>query len=126
MVDTTSAAGAPPIPLHLDELTPEWLSGACGREVTEVTQEPIGEGIGIVGQLARLHLRGDADLPATAIAKMHSLHPENQGIAMHYGLYSTEAGFYTDCAHQMGVRVPAAYHAAAAPDGSTCVLLIED
>lgn len=126
MADTTSAAGAATIPQSLDDLTPEWLSTAFGSEVTDVRQEPIGEGIGIVGQLARLHLQGDPRLPATAVAKMHSLHPENQGIAMHYGLYSTEAGFYTDCAHQMGVRVPTAYHAAASPDGSTSVLLIED
>jgi hypothetical protein len=79
-----------------------------------------------VGQLARLRLTGADDLPASIIAKMHSLHPENQGIAMHYGLYTTEAGFYRDCAHQMGVRVPVSYYADAATDGSTCVLLMED
>lgn len=114
------------IPLRLDDLTPEWLTAALGHEVTGVTFDPIGEGIGIVGQLSRLHLAGDPALPDSVIAKMHSLHPENQGIAMHYGLYTTEAGFYTDCAHQMGVRVPAAHYAAASPDGATCVLLIED
>ena len=65
-------------------------------------------------------------MPSTVIAKMHSLHAENQGIAMHYGLYTTEAGFYTDCAHQLGVRVPRSHHAAASPDGSMCVLLLED
>lgn len=125
MAEITVDAGTGAIPQHLTDLTPEWLTGAMGRRVDDVALEPIGEGIGIVGQLARLHLRGD-DVPATAIAKMHSLHPENQGIAMHYGLYTTEAGFYTDCAHQLGVRVPTSFHAAASADGSTCVLLLED
>jgi aminoglycoside phosphotransferase (APT) family kinase protein len=122
MTDTT----AHEIPIALADLTPGWLSGALGREVTGVEMEPIGEGVGIVGQLARVHLTGADELPATIVAKMHSLHPENQGIAMHYGLYATEAGFYRDCAHQMGVRVPVSYYADASADGSTCVLLMED
>ena len=122
MTDTTALG----VPQRLEDLTPEWLSAAMETEVSGVEMESIGEGVGIVGQLARLRLTGDASLPASVIAKMHSLHPENQAIAMHYGLYSTEAGFYRDCAHQMGVRVPLSYHADAAADGSTCVLLMED
>lgn len=118
------AAGA--IPQLITDLTPEWLTAAIGQRIDDVEIESIGEGIGLVGQLARLHLRGDDGVPTTVIAKMHSLHAENQGIAMHYGLYTTEAGFYTDCAHQLGVRVPRSYHAAASPDGSMCVLLLED
>jgi len=126
MTDIASAPSGAAIPGQLSDLTPEWLTGVMGSEVTAVEMDSIGEGVGIVGQLARLRLTGDSALPASVIAKMHSLHPENQGIAMHYGLYTTEAGFYRDCAHQMGVRVPVSYYADASPDGSTCVLLMED
>ena len=125
MTDSTTP-GAPAIPELITELTPEWLSAALGHEVTSVEMESIGEGVGIVGQLARLQLTGADELPDTIIAKMHSTHDENRGVAMHYGLYTTEAGFYNDCAHQLGVRVPTAYFAASSPDGSANVLLIED
>jgi hypothetical protein len=67
MTDTT----APEIPMALTDLTPEWLSGVMGSEVTGVEMDPVGEGVGIVGQLARLRLTGADDLPASIIAKMH-------------------------------------------------------
>ena len=54
------------IPTSLDHFTPDWLSEALGEEVTAVEIEPVGQGVGILGLLARLHLtyatsRGAAD-----------------------------------------------------------------
>ncbi len=44
------------IPTSLDDFTPEWLSTALREKVTAVEIEPVGQGVGILGLLARLHL----------------------------------------------------------------------
>jgi len=42
------------IPAALEDFTAAWLSHALGEEVTAVEIEPVGQGVGILGVLARL------------------------------------------------------------------------
>src|SRR4051794_27817031 len=65
--------------------------------VSEVEHEPIGEGVGIVGQLARLQLRYEgaaAGAPGTVIVKLPSQFPENRAIGDHFNFYEREGRFY--------------------------------
>ena len=116
------------LPATIDDLTPDWLSAALGVHVTEAHQERIGEGIGLVGELARVHLTyaGPCDLPATMIAKAHTRAADMLPIAAFYGLYTTEVGFYRDVASHFGIRVPACFYADVNTDGTAFILLLED
>src|SRR3954471_19208023 len=65
--------------------------------VTEVEHDTIGEGVGIVGQLARLQLRYEGvalRAPGTVILKLPSQFPENRAVADHFNFYEREGRFY--------------------------------
>ena len=117
-----------PIPATIDDLTPEWLSVALGINVRSATQERIGEGVGIVGELARVRLEYETTGagPATLVAKAHTRAADMLPLAVFYGLFTTEVGFYQDAATSFGVRTPHCYYADVSADGSQCILLLED
>jgi Ecdysteroid kinase-like family len=117
------------IPITIDNIDAAWLSAALGTTVSASHQERIGEGVGLVGELSRVHLTysdPSAGLPATMIAKVHTRAADMLPIAQFYGLYSTEVGFYRDASTGFGVRTPACYYADVSADASQCVLLLED
>jgi hypothetical protein len=115
-----------PIPTSLDGFTPDWLSEALGEEVAAVQIEPVGQGVGILGLLARLHVTTARGATRTMIAKIASSNPETVGIAVHYGFYLNEVQFYRECATTPGLRVPAAYYSDINAAGTEFVLLLED
>lgn len=117
------------IPTSLDDFTPAWLSDALSETITAVEIEPVGQGVGILGLLARLHLtyataRGDR--PSTVIAKIASSNPETVMVAVHYGFYLNEISFYRECASTPGLRTPVLYYGDIDASESSFVLLLED
>ena len=58
-------------PTTPDEITTDWLTNALGHTVNEFRVEPLGEGGGLLGLVARLHIKGQG-LPNTLIAKFTS------------------------------------------------------
>jgi Ecdysteroid kinase-like family len=119
------------IPKTIDDVSADWLSTALGVTVAATTQERIGEGVGLVGELARVHLSyanpADANnYPATMIAKAHTRAADMLPIAAFYGLYTTEVGFYQDASAGFGVRTPKCFYADASADGMQCIILLED
>ena len=65
--------------------------------VSDLTQSLIGDGTGMMAELAKLNLtyRGDQGAaPATLIAKFSSQNPINRDMAMNYNLYEREARFF--------------------------------
>jgi aminoglycoside/choline kinase family phosphotransferase len=118
------------IPTTVGEITVDWLHQVLGRfgTIRQLRAESLGEGVGILGQLARLHLDyvPGTTGPATMIAKCPSPAPENQHLARAMGFYLREVSFYREVAASLTVRVPHAYHADAADDGLPFVLLLED
>ncbi len=113
------------IPTSLDQFTPDWVSEALGEKIAAVEIEPVGQGVGILGLLARLHLTSDG-APRTMIAKIASPNPETVGVAVHYGFYLNEVQFYRECSTTPGLRVPAAYYTDINDDGTAFALLLED
>ena len=95
-----------PLPAMPDGLTPDWLTSAlraaghlpANIAVRDVRCEQIGEGAGMMSELARLHLSydGDAPLPATVVAKFPSRNPTNRDIAMSYNLYEREVRYFAE------------------------------
>ena len=117
-----------PIPASLEDFTPEWLSEALGAEVSAVEIEPVGQGVGILGLLARLHLTyaNGSRGPATMVAKIASSNPETVMVAVHYGFYLNEVQFYRECSSTPGLRVPALHYSDIDASESAFVLLLED
>ena len=105
--------------------------GVIGRDtaVAEVTHEPIGVGVGIVGQLARLGLRYDGPArgaPGSVVLKIPSQYPENRAIGDHFDFYQREGRFYEQIGGKLEVRTPRCYWNHIDPGSQTFALLLED
>lgn len=119
------------IPAQIADISLEWLNEVLAGTVGTVESfsvERLGEGVGILGELARLHLTYTAGGtgPASLIAKCQSPAPENQFLGQVMGFYLREVNFYREVASTLDIRVPAAYHVDASETGVPFVLLIED
>ena len=113
------------IPRTVDDITPAWLSDALGRTVTRVTAEPVGVGVGLVGQLFRLRLECDGD-PKTMVAKLAAPTDDGRFVATVLNMYGREVGFYTELSPRTSIAHPDCYYAAHDPVTQDSALLLED
>ena len=119
------------IPAQATDISAEWLNERLGADfgtVAAVRCEHIGEGVGILGEVARLHLDyadGESG-PATVIAKCQSLFPDNIMLGQMMGFYAREVNFYNQLADQLVMRVPTCHIADMAPEGAPFVLVMEE
>lgn len=125
-----------PIPATMAEVTPEWLTaslrqGGCIREAT-VAAAPrvqIGQGVGILGELARVTLKYDRDepgAPKTLIAKIPTADPGGRGIAQMLGFYEKECRFHSEVGDRVGIRTAHRYYADRDPENVQYIILMED
>ena len=104
------------IPERLEDLTPEWLTGALrggghlspSGTVVSVEQEILGEGEGFMGTIARLRLSYEGgEGPASVVAKMPKL--ENRAFGELVGVYERESCFYEEFSGLVPVSLPLLY-----------------
>ena len=119
------------IPAQVDDITTEWLNSVLGDEFGTIASVEIthfGEGVGILGELARLTLSYEPgqDGPATIVAKCASTSEANQFLAVAMGFYVREVNFYQQLGDRLNIRVPRCFHAASSETGVPFVLLIEE
>ncbi|MEO1063955.1 MAG: hypothetical protein AAFZ07_21255 [Actinomycetota bacterium] len=120
------------VPNQVSDIDVGWLNEVTPDDVGEVTAldaRDLGTGVGILGEVARLHLTyaPGHDGPATMIAKCASPSPESVGLATAMGFYERELSFYRETAATLtDVRVPRPYHVDAAAGSVPFVLLLED
>lgn len=115
---------------------PDWLRGAVEAteaatfaDLSSVRAERLGEGLGMLTELHRLHLGyapGRPAGPATLVAKLPSPVPEVLQMARDWELYRREVLFYRDIAPRVGLRVPKPYVAQFDPDTHDFALVLED
>jgi hypothetical protein len=113
------------IPEKVDDITAKWLSGALGASVKSIEVEPIGVGVGLLGELYRVRLEGD-DVPASVVVKLPTHAPANKAIGMAFKFYERELRFFDEVAPTSRVRVPKALHSAMDLDAERFVLVLED
>jgi hypothetical protein len=122
------------IPITSAEISAEWLNSVLdddargGARVTAVDVTVIGEGIGFLGEVARLTLTYDtptAESTTSMISKMPTANEGFKHVGLLLGLYEKEAGFYRDVAPEMELRVPRCYYNHV-EDGIHFILLLED
>ena len=89
----------------------------------------IGQGVGILGELARITLAYDQPEPKgpkTVIAKIPTADPAGKGIAEMLGFYAKEVRFYNELCEGIGCRSAHAYFAGGDPATVQYVVLMED
>jgi thiamine kinase-like enzyme len=109
------------IPIVAEEITAEWLTAALRKrgvlttsQVSEIKVEVLGEGEGFVGDVARLHLRYDAEeseAPRTLIAKLPTRNKNNRTMGELLGAYEREIFVYDQLLADLPVRTPRVYYA---------------
>ncbi len=112
----------------IEDITPEYLSGALGQRVTAVASEPVGVGVGLIGQLHRVTLTyGEGDSgPAAVIVKLAGATEESRFVAMVLQMYEKECGFYRELAAGSGVVSPGSHHVVFDPETHDFVLVLDD
>lgn len=100
-----------------------------GTEVADFRAEQIGQGVGILALLWRIHLTygsGGAG-PVTAVLKLPHTMPESRHVADSFRFYEREVRFYEEAAGRTPLRTAARYASAFDEGGSgDFVLLMED
>jgi len=124
------------LPAGPQELSAEWLTSALretgtisGSAVTGFDHEIIGEGAGVLGQLARFNLTYDlpeAGAPASLVGKFPAAMQENRDMANLFHFYEREVRFYERIAEEVELRTPKRYYSHFDEDTNDFVLLIED
>jgi hypothetical protein len=118
------------------QISPDWLrasvrpaDASAFSNLTSIRAEHLGESVGLLTDLHRLHLGyapGASAGPATLVAKLPSVVPEILQIARAWGLYQREVLFYRDISPTVGVRVPRAYVTQFDPETHHFALVMED
>ena len=118
------------MPGTLDDLTEAWLSDALGLPIERVVVERFGEGVGFLGDLARLHLHyrdgHDGRAPSTMVAKLPTQDPGGLAVGRMLSAWARESRFFADLAPRCPARVPACYFNGADPGARRWALLLED
>lgn len=121
------------VPPSIQDITADWLTVVLGERrllktsVTGVKIEPIGAGVGLMGELGRLQLTyaGEEELPSSIVAKCAAQN-ENRQIAQVLDFYTREADFYNRLASDCPLRVPVSFYADVNPASYDFILLMED
>ena len=124
-------ADATTIPKQVDDITVDWLNQVLGDEfgtIESIAIAPFAEGVGILGELARIALTYSVSEsgPATVIAKCATPDEANLGLAVAMGFYEREINFYQQVADKVPMRVPELYYADISDTSVPFVLMIED
>jgi len=125
------------VPLVTEDASPEFVTRAlqstavidADTEVAEVEHDRIGEGVGLMCNLARLTLRykGVAHgAPSSVILKVPSNLPENRGVGDHFGFYEREGRFYAEISDSLPVRTPRCYYNHIDTAANEFALMLED
>lgn len=124
------------LPAGPKEVTADWLTGALretgvisSATVTALDYEIIGEGVGVLGQLARFKLTFDKPedgAPDSLVGKFPAAMQENRDLANLFRFYEREVRFYERIAEEVELRTPKRYYSYFDDETNDFVLLMED
>ncbi len=123
-------------PRQPDEVTPAWLTeqlqvaGAIGahQRVARLSSVPLGEGVGMMGVLARVGLEyeGEPGAVSSVVVKCAAPSEANRAVAMSFRVYEREVNFFREIADLLEEGVPDCYAAEIDLDTGDFVLVLED
>ncbi len=125
------------IPESPSAVTAEWMTEVLHRagtlpassRVEAIQLEPLGVGVGVMGELARVRLtytgdRGEA--PASVIVKSPTTAPENRAQGVALGMYEAEVRFLRELDAHTRVRTPRVFLADIVSGTAEFVVVMED
>ncbi|MFN0091093.1 MAG: phosphotransferase [Acidimicrobiales bacterium] len=135
-----AAGSRAPTPAGLADVSAAWLTAALREggaakdlEVAAVRVEPLGEGVGFLGQLARLHVAyglssGGGDGPATLILKLPTDDAGGREVGRMLGVWARESRFFSHVAPELAgvAKTPRCYYNGADHEAERYALLLED
>jgi hypothetical protein len=125
-------------PQQPDQVTPSWLTSAlhtsgalpANRNITGFDLEPVGEGVGMLGVIARLTLQFDgpvgASTPRSVVVKCATPTIANREVAKGFRVYEREVRFFRDLAGGIDAGIPTCHAAEFDDDTHDFVLVLED
>ena len=126
----------PAIPAGAERITASWIQRALAAggvvdvpAIRSIAIEPVGVGIGHVGESVRCRLSYADEVPgapATVFAKLHSPHPSTDRLARRVRLYRREHSFYRLLSPRVPIRSPILYYGDYDRRRNRLVLLLED
>ncbi|MGK0221237.1 MAG: hypothetical protein ACI9ON_000472 [Limisphaerales bacterium] len=121
-------AGNSMIPKSIDEVTTAWLGDALDSELAPFTVDQIGQGVGIMGDIYRVHLSQESDplVPASVVVKLPSSFEENRAQGVALGMFEAEVKFYKELAPSMPVGLPKIHLAEINTGTAEFVIVMED
>jgi hypothetical protein len=125
------------IPANPAAVTAEWLSEVLHRSgalpeassVSSIELEPLGAGVGVMGELARIRLTYAGDqgaAPASVIVKSPSPYEENRAQGVGLGMYEAEIRFMKELDAHTQVRTPRVFLADIVSGTAEFVVVMED
>ncbi|MEC8974354.1 MAG: oxidoreductase family protein [Actinomycetota bacterium] len=119
------------LPSTVSEISTDWLNKVLPDEFGEITDffwVDLGEGVGILGEVSRLHLtyaQGETG-PETLVAKCQSPAEENISLCQTMGYYFREVNFYKHNWEDFPVQTPRNYFSEINESGTPFTILIEE
>lgn len=123
-------------PVRPELLTVEWLEGlirgggdlAAGERLVSFTVKPVGEVIGVLGEVVRVFLTYSAPNagPATLVIKFAHKNAENRQIANNTKMYEREVLFFNEVAREVAMPMTKCYFAQMDPVTGGNAVVIED
>ena len=123
------------IPTTSTEIDAAWLNTVlsdevrAGGRVIDVSAEIIGEGVGLLGEVARLTIRYEGAGPTAVTTLISKLPTANDGmrhIGNVFGFYRKEHLFYEQVGARVNISIPTAHVNLGNPEQGMYVLLLED
>jgi len=113
---------------RIEDINLAWLKKFLGSEaITDFSMEQIGEGVGLMGIIARIYLtHSDTKLPETVIVKIQTTDEQNLAVAAIYDSYGREVDFYHNLAERCPLPTPELYGATCNDDRNQFTLILED
>ncbi len=112
------------IPDAVEAIDAQWMAAALGQNVTAVSHEQIGVGVGVSSAVYRSLLTGaDCD---SVIVKLPALAEEAVFTSMVLRMYIREVRFFANLASESPIRVPAGYFGRVDEESSRFVQVMED
>jgi hypothetical protein len=113
-------------PHQPEEITADWLSAVLGGSVDSFELEQIGVGVGLLGRLYRVTLRGTG-VPASVVAKFPTLDEgARANVTTPLGFYSNEVSFYNEGAKLTPIGTAKVFTAQFDEPTGDFVLVLED
>lgn len=131
------------IPASVNEIDVEWIrkalcdQGLLHSSVEKMSVEPMGAGVGLMAEMARLRLSYagqdpvdqtptyHTQTPATLVAKCAAQN-ENREVARILDFYRRESDFYNHLSSECPLETPRSYFSAVDPESYDCVFIMED